>query len=264
MVSPAHRISTIEKELKKYDLKCVYPKSVTSLVTKITERVKFLNTLNKELMEISEELYYYNMTDSLGNLKIESLSESHCVSILKELRDASKKFIKDDDHKYTLKAEKLNKRLTQVALNIFKNSIKNKSVNYDLFHEFIAMIDKQSKDNIKQSYVSSRKKEIQHMVKQCTDNVEKHYQMLLTSEILSYQKTFNESVDIYADTDELEVFKEYILSVFRHIFLKSKKDTIKSICNSFKNNKDMTNVDTIFFWLYRQIFNVEKIKSHEI
>ena len=236
MPSPSQRIETLEKELEKYNFKRNDgAKSFSSIKEDIAKRIKILNLVHSELMAISTELFYYNMVDHLGNTKIEFLTLQQCISLFKELDSAMNKFIKDNDQKYILKCEKLKKKVLWAGCNITKD-----------------FLDKKSEDGYP-------------FIKECKENIEKSYQLLITGELLSYEKFFKEKTfDENLEKINPASLEQHLKEIMTQILIKKNKSIAKAICMKLNGEKNISKADKIFKIFVKEIYRDEHGKSIEI
>lgn len=263
MPSPTQRIAQLEKELHKYNLKRGQVRSLSAIREDIAKRIKILNQAHLELMSISTELFYYNMVDHLGHTKIETLSLKTCVTLLKELNLAQAKFKNDRDNKYILQCEKLTKRVQFVGYNMAKELLKNQS---DEGFEFFVECPEEYKEKLKKHYFGLRRKENSRAVKECTDNLEKNYQMFITGEILLFERTFlkesaNENYNKNETVDSALVC--YLKETFSQILNKKNRAIVKAICMKISQQSEIERVDLIFKSLFHDKQNKDE-KSIEI
>lgn len=263
MPSPSQRIETLEKELEKYNFKRNDgAKSFSSIKEDIAKRIKILNLVHSELMSISTELFYYNMVDHLGNTKIEFLTLQQCISLFKELDSAMNKFIKDNDQKYILKCEKLKKKVLWAGCNITKDFLDKKSEDG---YPFIKECPEECREKLRKHYFALRNKALSKMIKECKENIEKSYQLLITGELLSYEKFFKEKTfDENLEKINPASLEQHLKEIMTQILIKKNKSIAKAICMKLNGEKNISKADKIFKIFVKEIYRDEHGKSIEI
>lgn len=240
MVSPTERIAQIEKELQKYTVKKSQAKTLAAVGSNIGERMKILSEIHNEIIAISKELYFYDMVDYLGNLRIDSLTLSQCISLAKELQKANEKFKSDEDEKYLSLGMKMYKKIFWTGLNITKEQLKTHNRTKE-FVEFYRMSPLEIKYKLRKQYFTRRHKDISKNIKICSNEVEKNYQLLILGEIAAYEKVFEEKVD-----QVMAHFEDYIFEVFKDVFNKKNKDATRSIVMKMSKEEEETLVGKLF------------------
>lgn len=261
MTTPSERIVQIERELQKYIAKKPSAKTLVAIGSNINERIKILNAVHDELIAISKELYYYDMVDYLGNLRIDNLKLAQCSAIANELEKAKNKFIVDNEDKYMTQCEKLLKKIYWVSLNIMKDMMKNGETGNEI-KDFYDSCPDVVKERIKKQYYTIRLKSIEKNIKLCVEDVTKHYRMLIMSEILSFKDTFGIEIDKKVSIPGS--FGFHIFTVFKDICNKNNKIKIKAILNETAMKKQLSEVDEIFIAIAKLHYCWGVLKSVEI
>lgn len=261
MTSPSDRMEQIERELQKYNVKKANAKTLAAIGSNIGERIKILNDILKELMDISREQYYYDMVDYLGNLRIEKLKLSHCQALTKELVKATEKFIEDREPRYLTHCEKLKRRLNSAALNIIKEILRTGRPGEDI-RSFYLESPATMKESIRKCYFIQRTKDIEKNIKICENDVEKNHQLLIMGEIIAYETILGDSIDTKIHTPG--TFGFHILTVFRGICTKRNHKIIREILHEIAKKGSITKVDELFMSVAKQHYARYTVKSVEI
>lgn len=261
MASPSERIVQIEKELQKYTAKKANAKTLTAIGSNISERIKLLNEVHDELIAISKELYYYDMVDYLGNLRIDTLKLSQCLVLAKELDKARRKFKDDRETKYLEQCEKLQKRVFWAGINLIKTCIKNHDAIEDV-RTFYTESPEDVKEKIRKHYFSQRTKDIEKHIKACSEEVEKNYQLLIMGEILTFENTFGCEID--PAIQKPGSFGFHILTVFKNICCKKNRNRIKTILKEISQKPSLTKIDKLFTDIAKAHYSWYCTKSVEI
>ncbi|ELA41392.1 uncharacterized protein VICG_01633 [Vittaforma corneae ATCC 50505] len=261
MASPSERIEQIERELQRYTAKKSSAKTLAAIGSSISERVKILNDVHDELIAISKELYYYDMVDYLGNLRIDALKLSQCLVLAKELDKAKQKFKNDKETKYLEQGEKLQKRVFWVGTNIIKAYIKNHEALEDIRNFYIESPES-VKEKIRKHYFSQRIKDIERNIRACSEEVEKNYQLLIMGEVLAFEETFCNGVD--TSMQKPGTFGFHILMVFKSICNKKNKDRIRAILKEISQKPSLTKIDELFTSAAKAHYSWHNTKSIEL
>ncbi|KAM0681005.1 hypothetical protein GINT2_000788 [Glugoides intestinalis] len=261
MPSPTERIMQVEKELQRYTIKKNEAKTLAAIGTSINERIKILNKVHSELVTISRELYYYDMVDYLGNLKIESLKLPQCTSLIKELSKAAQKFIDDREEKYLELSRKLTEKIYWVGLKMIKTAVKAHESKEGLL-EFYKEASDCIKEKIRKLYFVQRAKDIEKSIRICAKEVEKHYQMLIQGEIIAFEKLFSEEVDCNEALPGN--FGFYMSMIFKDICTKENKDKIKKIFIQISLLNEMSKVEKVFMSVANRYYYTKQTNTIEI
>lgn len=240
MVSPTERIAQIEKELQKYTVKKSQAKTLAAVGSSIGERMKILGDIHNEIVAISKELYFYDMVDYLGNLRIDSLSLSQCISLAKELQKANDKFRSDGDEKYLALGMKMYKKIFWAGSNAAKEQLKLHNTSKE-FIEFYRISPLETKYKLRKQYFNRRQKDISKNIKICSNEIERNYQLLILGEITAYEKVFDEKID-----QTMLHFEDYIFDIFRYIFNRKNKDAARNIVMKMSKEEEESVVGRLF------------------
>lgn len=251
MPSPVQRIALLEKELEKYNMKRAGTRSFPTIKEDIARRIKILNLIHSELMSISTELFYYNMVDHLGNTKLETLTLKQCISLSRELNLAMDKFIQDQDKKYIAQCDRLRKRVLWAGCNITKNLLDKKS---EEAYDFIKECPEDCKEKLRKYYFNLRIKELNKVIKEASENLDKSYQLLITGELLSYEKFFKEnSFDSKIGQVTPKSLEDHVMGILRELLTRKNKSIAREICNKMKSESTSI-VDRIFKNAVKQVY----------
>lgn len=261
MVSPGERIAQIERELQKYTSKKTEAKTLSAIGANIGERIKILNDIHRELLDISKETYYYDMVDYLGNVCVSKMRLTHCLAFSKELVKASQKFTDVGDEKYRLQCERLRKRISWVGFNIVKDIVKN-HIHGEEIRSFYSESTEEIKEKIRKCYFAQRMKDMEKNIKACEEDVEKHHQLLIMGEIIAYETMLGAEID--TKIHRPGTFGFYILVVFRGICTRKNQNVIKDILYKMANKKNITKVDELFMIVTKQHYARYNKRSFEI
>lgn len=261
MPSPTERIIQVEKELQRYTIKKDEAKTLAAIGTSINERIKILNKVHSELITISRELYFYDMIDYLGNLKIESLKLPQCTSLVKELSKAAQKFIADREDKYLELCRKLTEKIYWVGLKIIKTLVKAHE-SKEGFVEFYKECPECIQEKIRKIYFLQRAKDIEKSIRICAKEVEKHYQMLIQGEIIAFEKHFSEEVDCGETSPG--TFGFYMSMIFKDICTKENKDKVKKIILQISLSNAISKVEKVFMNVANKYYYKRQVNTVEI
>lgn len=255
------RVSEIEKQLKKYSISKKASEDLKSISSNIKERINILNGVHSELISISEELYYYDMIDYLGNLKIESLTLKQCFSIYKELEKARIKFVTDKDDKYTRSCDRISKRLITICFDIGKRIIKNRETN-PTFIEFFSTCPNELKDQYLKYYFADQKKKQAKVLEEISENLDRTWEIFILGELTQFTNVFGED-SVEKDWDKqlvsvdcLNGFCSFLYEIFETYVFNSKNEVIASyIYDKICNCKDNSVVEKIFVMIFKLFKN---------
>jgi len=261
MASPTDRIAQIERELAKYSAKKAGAKTLAAIGSNISMRIKILNDIQREFIDLRSELFYYDMVDYLGNVPVSTLKLSQCLSLSQDLEKASQKFRDDQDLRYLEHCEKLKKKIAWVGLNIIKETFKN-HVQGDEVKNFYLQSNDEIKEKIRKCYFAQRMKDVEKSIRACGEDVEKNSQMLIMSEIIAYETVLGAEVDIKIHRPG--TFGFHILVMFRGICTKKNHKVIKDMLFAMANRKSITKVDELFMSVTKQHYARYNARSIEI
>lgn len=247
MGSVSERIAMVERELRKYNLKKGNATSLGAISSNISDRISILNGIHSELAAISEELYYYDMVDCLGSIKTESLRLGQCTSLAKELEGARNRFVRDGDDRYKHLCEKLYKRVVWAGVRLSKDVLKEQAPSLE-FQDFYRFCPPEERLKLRRSYFEGRKRSMGKMIKECSENLERTYQLLILGEMLQYERVFGEAPDMYkgweTKQEDLSGFSLYIYEVFGLILNRRNESIALSILP--KARESHSPVDRVF------------------
>lgn len=257
------RISEIEKQLKKYSINKKASEDLRSISFNIKERIRILDSVHSELVSISEELYYYDMIDYLGNLKIDSLNLKQCIIILKELENASIKFAADKDERYMHLCDKTHKRVTAICMNMGKEIIKNKSRD-QVFIEFFRSSPEEVKQKFLKYYFNEQKKILGKALKAAAENPGKTWHLLILGEVTQFKIIFGDILDESYESqptavEHLKDFDRYIYDLFENSIFNQKNEELAA---SIYERALAENNDSIESKIFVMIFKLYKNSSN--
>lgn len=257
MPSPTERIMEVERELQKYTIKKTEAKTLAAIGSNIGERIEILNKIHNELIAISRELYYYDMIDYLGNLKISNLKLSQCDSLNKEIEKAEAKFEEDNELKYLEHARKLRKRILWTGLNISKKLIKDGKID-KYFTSFYSGSPGYIKEKLRRLYFANRIREIEKNIKECSRDVEKHYQLLILGEMALFINSFEEKITM--NIGDISSFGYFVMQIFKEVCNKENRDKVRSIAMNLSKEDALSEVDGLFLEVAKEYY-ADKRKS---
>lgn len=263
MGSMSERISMVEKELQRYNLKRSNASSLRAISSNISDRISILNGVHSELVSISEELYYYDMVDYLGSIKIESLRLGQCTSLAEELENARQRFLADGDDRYKHLCEKLRKRVFWAGVLLSREPLKGREPSTE-FHGFYRCCPEEVRQKLRRSYFNERRRSMGKVIKECSRSLEKTYQLLILGELSQYKRVFGEMPESKHDGREIRLedlggFDCYIYETFRLIFSKKNEGIALSILENRAGEHSL--IDKIFSMVLKTYLN-SKSKPH--
>lgn len=266
MGSMSERISMVEKELQKYNLKKSNATSLSAISSNINDRISILSDVHSELVAISEELYYYDMVDYIGGIKIESLRLGQCTSLAKELENAKQRFVMDRDDKYKYLCEKLLKRVFWAGVLLSKDILKRLESSTE-FHGFYQCCAEDVRQKLRRSYFKERKRSMGRIIKECSENLEKTYQLLILGEMTQYEKVFGEAPKSKYDGEEVKLedlggFDLYIYELFSLILSKKNEGVARLIVKS-RSGEGCSLADKVFSKIFRAYLD-SKSGAHSV
>lgn len=248
-------MENISEKYKKYKNNYKATENIKTISENINKRIEMLSLVNDELKKLSEELYYYNMVDFLGEIKTNTLNLTECNYTIKELEKAKIKFTTDDDKDYLKICDKIKIKIFLVGYELSKKIIKEKQKNEE-FLIFFNMCENSTKEKLIKNYFKEKKKCLNKIIKECSENLERSYKLFIHGEIKSFIIIFGNIREKYSI-----LFENYISEIFSLIFNKKNFEESKSILHQiFSNVNNISEEDNLFIIAYKNYIKLSKDK----
>lgn len=237
----------IMENYKKYKDSHKITENLKNISENISKRIEMLSVINEELKNLSDELYYYNLVDYLGDIKTNSLDLKSCLSILWELDKAKLRFEQDNEKEYLKVCEKIKNKIFIVGYRVGRIGISSKGRDEDLIRLFKILPDF-IKNKLLRYYFDERKRNLDRIIKECSDNLERSYRLLIYGEIAKFNNVFDIESNDFQDQ-----FRSYICDIFSGVFKKKNQEAVGRILTSiFKDGDSVTVEDNLFIQAYKK------------
>lgn len=248
MVKRAEQVQQIENALARYNIQRKEGESLENIYNNIAKRIGSLMDLREEMENVSKELYYYDIVDAICGIDSEKLTLKQCNALLVDLEKARKKFSEDSDKTYLKTVDDLTARITEIGIKRCKEVVVKERDSYDEVNRFLKP-NKSAAIFVKNVYFAERKRILRNKIRECANDLEKHYQMLILGEMQLYKLVFNETNELQIETNQIwrgiEVigeFGKYMEDLFYEIFRMCEIKTIMKIINELKDTTDKTSL----------------------
>ncbi len=260
MPNKIKKIEELEKQLTQFEKINTDNLDLESLNSFINNKIVALMKLKDEMKKVSDDMFYYDMINYMGNIPCKKLTLIECCALLKDLEAAKKKFEEDSDQNYLISAQKMKDKVILRGINICIQNFKTENF-VDAIAHFYRLNEKEIQNKIMKKYFKIRKKNINNKISECIKDLRKNYKLLILGEIQCFNKSFDKDLlNTYQNKDfsikNQNEFESFLSEIFLDIFKKLKSDYLKDFLEDIKQHNTENINDNI---LNKFILNITEI-----